>query len=52
MSDLLTKKCKPCEGGVLPFDTSRVHEYQKKVDGWDIDKDEAEIFYLAGATLK
>ena len=46
MSDLLNKKCVPCEGGILPFDTSEIHKYQKKVDGWDIKKDEKEIFFL------
>ena len=40
MSDLFNKKCVPCEGGVLPFDISEIHKYQKKVDGWDIFKDE------------
>jgi 4a-hydroxytetrahydrobiopterin dehydratase len=46
MSDLLNKKCVPCEGGVLPFDISEIHKYQKKVDGWDIIKNEKNIFYL------
>ena len=47
MSDLLNKKCVPCEGGVLPFDVSEIHKYQKKVDGWDITKDKDEIFFLS-----
>ena len=47
MDDLLKKKCMPCEGGVLPFDTSEIHKYQKKVDGWDITKGEDEIFFLS-----
>ena len=46
MNDLLNKKCVPCEGGVLPFDISEIHKYQKKVDGWDILKDEKKIFFL------
>ena len=46
MEDLLKKKCKPCEGGVIPFDISEIHKYQKKVDGWDITKDQDEIFFL------
>ena len=46
MSDLLNKKCIPCEGGVLRFDISEIHKYQKKVDGWDISKDEKKIFFL------
>ena len=46
MSDLLNKKCVPCEGGVIPFDVSEIHKYQKKVDGWDVTKDENQIFFL------
>ena len=46
MSDLTDKKCVPCEGGVVPFDISEIHKYQKKVDGWDIIKDKEEIFFL------
>ena len=46
MSDLLNKKCVPCEGGILPFDISEIHKYQKKVDGWDVKKDTKEIFFL------
>ena len=46
MNDLLNKKCVPCEGGVLPFDISEIHKYQKKVDGWDILKNDKKIFYL------
>ena len=47
MSDLTEKKCLPCEGGVLPFDISEIHKYQKKVDGWDLDKDNKEVFFLS-----
>ncbi len=46
MNDLLKKKCVPCEGGVIPFDTSQIHKYQKKVDGWDINKNNKNIFFL------
>ncbi len=45
MNDLLKKKCEPCEGGVIPFDISEIHKYQKKVDGWDIKKKE-NIYHL------
>ena len=45
MNDLLKKKCVPCEGGVLPFDISEIHKYQKKVDGWDVKKNR-KIFFL------
>ena len=47
MNDLLNKKCVPCEGGVMPFDTSEIHKYQKKVDGWDIIKNDQGIFFLS-----
>ena len=47
MNDLLNKKCVPCEGGILPFDISEIHKYQKKVDGWDVKKNDKEIYYLA-----
>ena len=46
MSELFKKKCLPCEGGVIPFDISEVHKYQKKVDGWDIIQNEKKIFLL------
>ena len=47
MNDLKNKKCEPCEGGVIPFDISEIHKYQKKVDGWDVLKDEKKIFFLS-----
>ena len=46
MSELFEKKCVPCEGGVIPFDISEIHKYQKKVDGWDIVKNDKDIFFL------
>ena len=46
MSNLKDKKCVPCEGGVIPFDISEIHKYQKKVDGWEILKDNKQIFFL------
>ena len=46
MTDLLNKKCVPCEGGAIPFDISEIHKYQKKVDGWDIIKNEKNIYFL------
>ena len=46
MSDLLNKKCVPCEGGVTAFDISEIHKYQKKVDGWDVVKNDKDIYFL------
>tara|TARA_B100000989_G_scaffold238951_1_gene185827 strand:+ start:50 stop:394 length:345 start_codon:yes stop_codon:yes gene_type:complete len=47
MSDLIDKKCMPCEGGVIPFDISEIHKYQKKVDGWNIREGVDKIFFLS-----
>ena len=46
MSDLLDKKCVPCEGGTFPFDISEIHKYQKKVDGWSVNQNERQIYFL------
>ena len=46
MNELLKKKCIPCEGGVIPFDISEIHKYQKKIDGWDVTKQDKDIFFL------
>ena len=46
MTDLFDKKCVPCEGGVAPFDISEIHKYQKKIDDWDLVKNENDIYYL------
>ena len=46
MSNLKDKKCLPCEGGVIPFDISEIHKYQKKVDGWDIVKNNKDFYFL------
>ncbi len=46
MSDLSEKKCIACEGDIPPFDKSEIHKYLKKVDGWDVKKNETENFYL------
>jgi 4a-hydroxytetrahydrobiopterin dehydratase len=46
IDDLVKKKCVPCEGGVILFDITEIHKYQKKVDGWDILKNEKNIFHL------
>ncbi len=46
MSDLTKKKCIPCEGGVIPFDITEIHKYQKKVDGWKIINSKNNIYFL------
>ena len=44
--DLSIKKCIPCEGNIPAFDYSEIHKYLKKVDGWDVKKNEEENYYL------
>ena len=46
MNNLKDKKCVPCEGGILPFDISEIHKYQKKVDGWDVKKNIKKKYFL------
>ncbi len=46
MSELSKKKCVPCEGNIPPFDKSEIHNYLKKVDGWDVKSNEDNSFYL------
>ena len=46
MNELIKEKCLPCEGNVIPFDISQIHKYQKKVDGWEIVKNDKNIYYL------
>tara|TARA_B100000963_G_scaffold352325_1_gene365340 strand:- start:4331 stop:4741 length:411 start_codon:yes stop_codon:yes gene_type:complete len=46
MNDLLKKKCVPCEGGAVAFDISEIHKYQKKIDGWNVTKNNKNIYFL------
>ena len=46
MSDLLNKKCIPCEGNIPPFDMGEIHKYLKKVDGWDVKSNQDKSFFL------
>ena len=46
MNELSDKKCVPCEGGVLPFDTTEIHKYLKKIDGWEVKNNEEKSYFL------
>ena len=46
MSDLSKKKCVACDGNIPAFDKSEIHKYLKKVDGWDVEKDKDQNFFL------
>ena len=34
MSELTGKRCKPCEGGVAPYDAAQAKEMLKQLKGW------------------
>lgn len=36
MSDLINKKCVPCEGEVEPFNTEQIENYLNEVSGWEV----------------
>ena len=36
----------PCDGNVPPFDTTEIHKYLKKVDGWDVKSNESKSYHL------
>ena len=46
MQDLSDKKCVPCRGGIPPFEISEIHKYLKKVDGWDVKKNENNSYFI------
>ena len=46
MSDLAEKKCVPCKGNTPGFDTKEIHKYLKKIDGWEVKKNESKNYYL------
>ena len=46
ISNLHDKDCIPCKGGTPTFDTSEIHKYLKKIDGWDVRKKENETYFL------
>jgi 4a-hydroxytetrahydrobiopterin dehydratase len=46
MEELYKKKCVACDGNTLPFDTSEIHKYLKKVDGWDVKSNADKDYYL------
>ena len=46
MDDLSKKKCIACDGNIPPFDKSKIHQYLKKVDGWEVKSNDDKSFYL------
>ena len=46
MTQLSEKKCIPCEGNISAFDYSEIHEYLKKVNGWEVKQNNKKNYYL------
>ena len=44
--ELNRKKCIECDGNTKPFDTSEIHKYLKKVDGWNVKSSDEKNYYL------
>lgn len=43
MSDLLKKKCVPCEGGVFPLARQELDPFMSQVEGWTLSGDATAI---------
>jgi 4a-hydroxytetrahydrobiopterin dehydratase len=37
MNELVSKHCKPCEGGVAPFSPQQVQDMLKQLKGWTVE---------------
>ena len=46
MDKLYKKKCVACDGNTIPFDTSEIHKYLKKIDGWEVKNNNEKNYYL------
>ena len=46
MNELAEKKCIPCKGDVPAFNIDEIHKYLKKVDGWNVKKNEKKNNYI------
>ena len=43
MTDLESRHCKPCEGGVEPLDADAARDLLRAIDGWELHADGKEI---------
>jgi len=46
MNDLHEKNCVPCKGGIPAFNISEIHKYLKKIDGWNVKKNNEQSYFL------
>ena len=45
-SDLVQKKCKPCEGGAKALAEAQARELLRQLDGWSLEKDRISKTFL------
>jgi 4a-hydroxytetrahydrobiopterin dehydratase len=43
MTELCTKKCVPCEGGISALDEATVQKLLRQLNGWEVNKDNIKI---------
>ena len=46
MNDLHEKNCVPCKGGIPAFNILEIHKYLKKIDGWNVKKNNEQSYFL------
>ena len=46
MTELSEKECIPCEGNTPAFDYSEIHQFLKKIDGWEVKQNDQKNYYL------
>ncbi len=44
MTELTTKRCLPCEGGVAPLNTAKKQELLRELNDWQLQADDNEIY--------
>ena len=46
MTELYKKKCVACDGSIPAFEIDEIHNYLKKIDGWDVKKNDKSSYFL------
>jgi len=46
MSELSKKECIPCRGDIPGFNITEIHKYLKKIDGWNVLKNDNNNYYI------
>ncbi len=46
MDELFKKNCVACDGSIPAFDKTEIHKYLKKVDGWNVESNSDDSYFL------